>query len=47
MISYFAAPTSIKTSSLTHLFYAFADISTDTSTIKLGDSWADVEVCAL
>ncbi|KAM5540818.1 hypothetical protein V8D89_005462 [Ganoderma adspersum] len=34
-------PTSIKTASLTHLFYAFADISTDSSTIKLTNPAAD------
>ncbi len=38
-------PTNIKTASLTHLFYAFADISTDSSTIKFTNSYADEQVC--
>ncbi|PIL35115.1 hypothetical protein GSI_02903 [Ganoderma sinense ZZ0214-1] len=34
-------PADIKAASLTHLFYAFADISTDSSTIKLSNPSAD------
>ncbi|KAM5544518.1 hypothetical protein V8D89_001416 [Ganoderma adspersum] len=36
-------PTEINAASLTHLFYAFADISTDTGTIELSDTYADVD----
>ncbi|KAM5540815.1 hypothetical protein V8D89_005459 [Ganoderma adspersum] len=36
-------PTDIKTSSLTHLFYSFADVNLGSSTIELSDTWADVE----
>ncbi|KAM5536903.1 hypothetical protein V8D89_009450 [Ganoderma adspersum] len=33
-------PTDIKASSLTHLFYAFANVGSD-GTVKLSDTWAD------
>ncbi|PIL35013.1 hypothetical protein GSI_02800 [Ganoderma sinense ZZ0214-1] len=37
-----AVPTDIKAASLTHLFYAFANVGSD-GTIKLSDTWADEE----
>ena len=38
-----AVPTDIKAASLTHLFYAFANVGSD-GTVKLSDTWADEEV---
>ena len=37
-------PTQIPTSHLTHLNYAFANVSPETGEIVLSDRWADVEI---
>ena len=40
-------PTDIVTSTLTHIIYAFADVSPDTGAISLTDLYADEQVCVL
>ena len=42
---YFAEPTDINPEPLTHILYAFADVSPDTGNITLTDSYADEQVC--
>ncbi|SJK97268.1 related to class V chitinase ChiB1 [Armillaria ostoyae] len=37
-------PSAIPTSDLTHLLYAFANISPDTGTVSLSDQWADEQI---
>lgn len=39
-----AEPTDIDPSQLTHIMYAFADVSADTGEVFLTDSWADEQV---
>ena len=40
-------PTDIVPAPLTHILYAFADVSADTGGVALTDSWADEQVCSL
>ena len=39
-----AEPTDVDPSDLTHILYAFADVSPDTGSISLTDSWSDEQV---
>lgn len=41
----FIEPTDINPAPLTHILYAFADVSPDTGVISLTDSYADEQVC--
>ena len=47
MVSSSVEPTDIVPAPLTHILYAFADVSADTGTISLTDSYADEQVCNL
>lgn len=40
-------PTDIDPTDLTHILYSFADVSADTGTISLTDSYADEQVCCV
>ncbi|PWN44263.1 glycoside hydrolase [Ceraceosorus guamensis] len=37
-------PNALPTQHLTHIFYAFADVKTDSGTVFLTDPWADVQI---
>ena len=40
----YAEPTDINASPLTHILYSFADVSPETGSISLTDSYADEQV---
>jgi hypothetical protein len=45
MLNPLAEPTDIVAKDLSTILYSFADVSADSGTISLTDSYADVEVC--